>query len=240
MNQCVLIVEDDPDIGALLRLHVGDGGHQVHVEPNGTRGLLLAQARPWDLVLLDWLLPGTDGVTICRRLRAQGRALPILLLTARSAEHDRILGLDAGADDYVAKPFSVQELKARIRAQLRRAVAMRAGEAPSGAELPMQLGPLHIDPAGRTVRLGEASVALTVREFDLLAYFAKHPGRVFTRSQLLAAVWGAGFDGYEHTVNSHINRLRAKLAVGAVGAVEASCIVTVWGAGYRLDSRLLQ
>ena len=237
MTQHVLIVEDDPDIGALLRLHAGDGGHHVYVEPHGTRGLLLAQAQHWDLVLLDWLLPGTDGVTICRRLRAQGRALPILLLTARSAESDRILGLDAGADDYVAKPFSVQELKARIRAQLRRAVAMRACPAAALAALPMELGLLRIDPAGRTVRLGAASIALTVREFDLLAYFAKRPGRVFTRSQLLAAVWGAGFDGYEHTVNSHINRLRAKLEIAGIGT---SCIVTVWGAGYRLDPRLLQ
>ncbi len=237
MTQRVLIVEDDPDIGALLRLHVGDGGHEAHLESHGTRGLMLAQARPWDLVLLDWLLPGTDGVTICRRLREQGRALPILLLTARSAEADRVLGLDAGADDYVAKPFSVQELKARIRAQLRRAAAMRTELAPARDAPPLQLGLLRVDPAGRSVQLGDVNIALTGREFDLLVYFARHPGRVFTRAQLLSAVWGAGFDGYEHTVNSHINRLRAKLE-GVVA--ETSCIVTVWGAGYRLDSRLLQ
>ncbi len=237
MDQRVLIVEDNPDIGALLRLHAGEGGHEVQVECDGSRGLMLAQARPWDLVVLDWILPGTDGVTICRRLREQGRSLPILLLTARSAEADRILGLDAGADDYVAKPFSVQELKARMRAQLRRAAAMRADPGPAIDEAPLQLGELCIDLVGRTVRLGDAAILLTVREFDLLAHFAKYPGRVFTRSQLLSAVWGSGFDGYEHTVNSHINRLRAKLEAGAAAT---SCIVTVWGAGYRLDSRLLQ
>jgi DNA-binding response OmpR family regulator len=199
--------------------------------------LMLAQARPWDLVVLDWLLPGTDGVAICRRLRAQGRSLPILMLTARSGELDRIRGLDAGADDYVAKPFSLQELKARVRAQLRRASAMRSGPAATAAQAPLQCGALRIDLNARAVSLSQKSINLTGREFELLAHFVRHPGRAFTRTQLLAAVWGSGFEGYEHTVNSHINRLRSKIEATPA---QPRFIVTVWGTGYRFDSGCLQ
>lgn len=237
MDQRVLIIEDDPDIGALLSMHIGECSPEVRLEAHGTRGLMIAQARPWDLVVLDWLLPGTDGVTICRRLRAQGRSLPIVMLTARAGETDRVHGLDAGADDYVAKPFSVQELKARVRAQLRRAGAMRGERAAASVAEPLQIGPLHIDPAARAVRLHGKPVGLTGREFDLLLYFARHPGRAFTRAQLLAAVWGAGFEGYEHTVNSHINRLRAKLEPAPA---RPGYIVTVWGTGYRFDTGTAQ
>jgi DNA-binding response OmpR family regulator len=236
MEQRILIIEDDPDIGALLRLHIGEGKHEVRLETHGTRGLMVAQARLWDLVVLDWLLPGTDGVTICQRLRAQGRSLPIVMLTARAAEHDRVHGLDAGADDYVAKPFSVYELQARVRAQLRRARAMRGTQA-SAETQPLELGSLRLDPNARTVSLRGLPVSVTGREFDLLLHFVKHPGRVFTRQQLLGAVWGAGFEGYEHTVNSHINRLRAKIEPRPA---EPSFVVTVWGIGYRFDSSLLQ
>ncbi len=237
MEQRTLIIEDDPDIGELLRLHIAECGSQVRLEAHGTRGLMLAQARPWDLVVLDWLLPGTDGVAICRRLRAQGRSLPILMLTARSKELDRIRGLDAGADDYVAKPFSLQELKARVRAQLRRASAMRTGPAATAAQLPLQCGALRIDLNARTVGLRQQSISLTGREYDLLVHFVRHPGRAFTRTQLLAAVWGSGFEGYEHTVNSHINRLRSKIEATPA---QPRFIVTVWGIGYRFDSGILQ
>jgi DNA-binding response OmpR family regulator len=237
MQQRILIIEDDPDIGALLHLHIAGNGREVRLESHGTRGLMLAQARRWDLLVLDWLLPGTDGVTICRRLRAEGRSLPILLLTARASEVDRVRGLDAGADDYVAKPFSVLELKARVRAQLRRGCAGHAESVAAVDLAPLQQGPLRIDPASRIVSLDEAALDLTAREFDLLFYFATHPGRVFTRQQLLSAVWGAGFEGYEHTVNSHINRLRAKLEPHADAK---SFITTVWGTGYRYDADRMQ
>jgi DNA-binding response OmpR family regulator len=237
VDQRILIIEDDPDIGELLRLHFSDCGSEVRLEAHGTRGLILAQARPWDLVVLDWLLPGTDGVAICRRLRAQGRSLPILMLTARSGEMDRIHGLDAGADDYVAKPFSLQELKARVRAQLRRAGAMRS-DVPGNQPLErLHRGALCIDLRARTAVLDGQPIALTSREFDLLVHFARYPGRVFTRSQLLAAVWGNGFEGYEHTVNSHINRLRSKIEVSTA---QPRYIVTVWGTGYRFDAGGLQ
>lgn len=237
MEQRILVIEDDPDIGRLLCLHMSACVSHVRWEAHGTRGLLLAQARPWDLIVLDWLLPGIDGVTICRRLRAQGRTLPVLMLTARSSEGDRVHGLDAGADDYVAKPFGTEELKARVRAQLRCAGLLRGALRTENAAAPLLVGALCIDERARSATLRDQPVMLTGREFDLLLHFARHPGRVFTRAQLLAAVWGAGFEGYEHTVNSHINRLRAKLQ-GA--SLEAGPITTVWGTGYRFDVAALQ
>ncbi len=235
MDHRVLIVEDDPDIGALLRLHASQCAREVRLESNGTRGLLVAQAGHWDLIVLDWLLPGTDGISICRQLRANRYRQPILLLTARTCETDRVTGLDAGADDYVAKPFGVEEFKARLRAQLRRSDQLRWAAGPPAADGLMQAGPIQIDPVGRIATLGSNVVALTGREFDLLVHFARHPGRVFTREQLLAAVWGAGFDGYDHTVNSHINRLRAKIEHNPA---KPRYIVTVWGLGYRFDPAL--
>ncbi len=236
MTQRILIVEDDPDIGALLRLHAAEGGNEVRLVAHGTQGLMVAQASGWDLVIVDWLLPGTDGVTICQRLRLQGRLLPILFLTARASEHDRVHGLDAGADDYVAKPFSVLEFKARVRAQLRRAAAIRGEKSGAATATTLELGALYIDPAARIVKFRSRQVPLTGREFDLLWHFATHPNRVFTRQQLLAAVWGSGFEGYEHTVNSHINRLRAKFALDAPSD---SIVSTVWGTGYRFDASRL-
>lgn len=225
----VLIIEDDPDIARLLQMHVARLAGSVRVENHGTRGLMLALARRWDLLLIDWLLPGTDGVEICRRLRNAGRTDRIILLTARTGELDRVTGLDGGADDYIAKPFSLMELLARVRAQLRRVDA-----APSEASAaPVQVGGLRVEPAARGASLDGRNISLTAREFDLLYYFAQRPGQVLTRDQLLAGVWGAGFDGYAHTVNSHINRLRAKLEPEPA---TPRLLVTVWGAGYRLDA----
>jgi DNA-binding response OmpR family regulator len=237
MEQRILIVEDDPDIGALLRLHLSYLCSEVRVERHGARGLILARSLRWDLIVLDWLLPGTDGVQICRLLRTAGRSLPVLLLTARSTEFDRVMGLDSGADDYVSKPFSIHELTARVRAQLRRAAAMRMDQAPLCDSVQVQHGVLRIDPAARSVTVKDSPISLTSREFDLLLYFARHPGRVFTRVQLLTAVWGDGYEGYEHTVNSHINRLRAKLEPDPATPI---AVVTVWGTGYRFDPRGMQ
>jgi DNA-binding response OmpR family regulator len=231
MHHRVLIVEDDPDIGALLRLHVAECASEVRVESNGARALLVAQGGSWNLIVLDWLLPGIDGVSICRQLRANRHREPILMLTSRIGESDRVTGLDAGADDYVAKPFGMDEFKARVRAQLRRSDELLLPHAPQEA-LPAQVGPIRVDTASRVVTLHGESLALTGREFDLLAHFARHPGKVFTREQLLDAVWGAGFDGYAYTVNSHINRLRAKIEPAAV---KPNYIITVWGIGYRFE-----
>jgi DNA-binding response OmpR family regulator len=174
------------------------------------------------------MLPGIDGLELCRRLRAQPNYLPILMLTAKSSELDRVLGLEVGADDYVTKPFSIRELLARVKALFRRVDAM--AETPAESAEVLRSNGLEIDPARRQVRLDGAEVHLTGREFDLLLHFASHPGRVYSRAQLLDLVWGYGHEGYEHTVNSHINRLRAKIEHTPA---DPRYILTVWGVGYK-------
>jgi DNA-binding response OmpR family regulator len=235
-RQHVLIIEDDPDISALVRMQVRECGADVREEASGSRGFLAAQSRNWDLIVLDWILPGLDGISLCRRLRSQQFDYPILMLTARTAEMDRVQGLDAGADDYVAKPFSLRELQARLRAQLRRASVLRSGARLQTPLNPIHVGSLVVDPTARSATVNCRDVGLTNREFELLLHFVSHPARVFSRDQLLRAVWGAGFDGYEHTVNSHINRLRAKIEAEPASP---RLIVTVWGAGYRFDASAL-
>ncbi|MEJ8568092.1 response regulator transcription factor [Elongatibacter sediminis] len=227
----ILVVEDEPDIAALVELHLNDNDFDVAVARDGHEGMRLAFARNWDLVILDLRLPGPDGLSICRALRRDQRFVPILILTSKSAELDRVLGLNLGADDYVTKPFSVSELVARVKAIFRRVDSL-ARENPGGEEV-ITHGRLRIDPARREVSIGGTGVSLTAREFDLLLHFARHPGRVYSRAQLLDAVWGYGHDGYEHTVNSHINRLRAKIESDPS---EPEYVVTVWGVGYKLDS----
>jgi DNA-binding response OmpR family regulator len=185
--------------------------------------------RIFDLVILDRMLPDIDGIEICRRLRREDDYVPVLMLTARSAELDRVLGLELGADDYLTKPFSIPELLARAKAILRRAEAMRRAASEPG-EGPIRVGDLSVDPARRRVTVSGRTVALTAKEFDLLLLFARHPGRVFTRARLLEHVWGYGHSGYEHTVNSHINRLRSKIEPEPS---EPRYLLTVWGVGYR-------
>lgn len=233
MNHRILIAEDDPDIGTLLRLHAADCAAEVRLEDHGTRALLAAQTGTWDLIVLDWLLPGVDGVSICRQLRANQHRQPILMLTSRTSEADRVAGLDAGADDYVAKPFGIEEFKARVRAQLRRADQLRAAPCPEAVPALAQTGPIRVDAAARVAWVHGKKASLATREFDLLAHFVRNPGRVFTRQQLLGAVWGAGFEGYEYTVNSHINRLRSKIEPLPA---KPRHLLTVWGVGYRFDS----
>jgi len=184
----------------------------------------------WDLVLLDLMLPGADGWEVCRHLRARHPDVPVIMLSARSAEAHRVLGLELGADDYLAKPFSMLELVARVRALLRRVQQLRA--APAAAPV-MRFGPWRLDTVRRELLQGELPVPLTLREFDLLHFLARHPGQAFGRGELLQRVWGAGFDGYEHTVNSHINRLRSKIEADPRLPLH---IVTVWGVGYRFDA----
>lgn len=230
MIRDVLVVEDDQDIRNLVALHLRDMGCRVTTAQDGTIGLTHAKNQPYDLMVLDWMLPGIGGVDICREARRCGNHSPILILTAKTMENERITGLDAGADDYVTKPFSVPEFLARVRTIFRRNDALHeAGE--SSRRGTLRLKELSIDGDKRLVHLGAKTVDLTAKEFDLLRYLASHPGQVFTRQQLLDAVWGNGFDGYEHTVNSHINRLRTKIEKNHG---EPEYIVTVWGVGYKM------
>lgn len=231
-SQEVLIIEDDPDIGALVAMQARSCAATVRVETNGLRGLLAAQDPRWDLIVLDWALPGMDGLTLCQRLRAQDCHTPILMLTARVSEEDHVQGLDAGADDFVTKPFSLREVQARIRAQLRHA-ARRFDEKPTpGLVREIEVARFGIDETAQTATCDGRLLPLTEREFELLRHFAQHPNRVFSRDQLLRAVWGTGFDGFEHTVNSHINRLRAKIETDVA---RPRFLVTVWGRGYRFS-----
>ena len=233
MSREILLIEDDSDIAALIRLHLQDLGCTVTVMADGTPALAAAVDQgPWSLVVLDLGLPGVDGLEICRRMRAAERYTPILMLTARGAEEQRVLGLETGADDYLAKPFSVVEFGARVKAILRR--AERLSQAPT-EQRALRVGDLHVDLDRRLARRAGLPVDLTAKEFDLLVHLMRHPARVFSRAQLLDDVWGTTHDTFEHTVNSHINRLRSKIEPDPANP---RYIVTVWGVGYRFAGPL--
>jgi DNA-binding response OmpR family regulator len=229
MNEHLLLVEDDDAIAVALRLHLEDAGYRLHREADGRQAMAAIDRQRWDLVLLDLMLPGADGWEVCRHLRARHADVPVIMLSARSAEAHRVLGLELGADDYVAKPFSMLELVARIRALLRRIEQMRSTAA---ARQDFSFGPFRLDTVRRELLRDGTVVSLTLREFDLLHFLLKHPGRPFSRSELLQRVWGDGFNGYEHTVNSHINRLRSRIEDNPR---DPRRVVTVWGVGYRFD-----
>ncbi len=232
MERRILVIEDNEDIARLVALHLSTLGARVQCLADGREGLQAARDSAPDLVVLDLTLPGLDGLEVCRELRRERAQVPILMLTARSSELDRVLGLELGADDYLVKPFSVLELVARAKALLRRMASLQNAAAPA-AVVPderLAIGGLQIDVARREVRSGERVIELTAKEFDLLLHFARSPGRVMTRLQLLQAVWGYGHSGYEHTVNTHINRLRAKIEADPN---RPDIIQTVWGVGYR-------
>jgi DNA-binding response OmpR family regulator len=229
MNEQLLLVEDDDAIAVALRLHLEDAGFRLHREADGRQAMAAIDRQRWDLVLLDLMLPGADGWEVCRHLRARHADVPVIMLSARSAEAHRVLGLELGADDYVAKPFSMLELVARIRALLRRIEQMRSTAA---ARQDFSFGPFRLDTVRRELLRDGTVVPLTLREFDLLHFLLKHPGRPFSRAELLQRVWGDGFDGYEHTVNSHINRLRSRIEEDPR---DPKRVVTVWGVGYRFD-----
>ena len=228
----ILVAEDQTDIRELLVMNLRGAGYEVAAVADGAAALASQSEHASDLLVLDLMMPGLDGLEVCKALRARGRSTPILMLTAKSTELDRVLGLELGADDYLTKPFSLAELLARVKALLRRADLLRAAQAhPGGDAQAIRNGSLEILPAKRQVRFRGASLEFTALEFDLLLHFASHPGHVFSRSQLLDAVWGYTHDGYEHTVTTHINRLRNKLEADPM---RPELILTVRGAGYKI------
>ena len=231
MPKRILIIEDNTELSDILAMHLRDLHYEVDIEGDGEAGLARAESGSHDLIILDLMLPGIDGIEICRRLRGRQDYIPIIMLTSKSSELDRVLGLEIGADDYVTKPFSIPELLARVKAIFRRGERLRQ---PSGEtdEAVIRAGGLMIDPEKRLVTLDERPVDLTAKEFDLLLRFARNPGRVYSRAQLLDLVWGYGHDGYEHTVNSHINRLRTKIEDNPA---QPRYILTVWGVGYKFS-----
>ena len=233
MNEQILLVEDDAAIADALRLHLEQGGYRLHHESDGLAAISAVDRQRWDLILLDLMLPGADGWDVCRHVRQHHAGVPVIMLSARAAEAHRVLGLELGADDYLAKPFSMLELMARVRALFRRIEQMRSQQ-PAPALLRFgRGGRFRLDTVEHRLLDEQNEVALTQREYDLLAFLARHPGRTFGRDELLRRVWGSGFDGFEHTVNSHINRLRSKVEDDPR---EPRRIVTVWGVGYRFEA----
>ncbi|MFM9915436.1 MAG: response regulator transcription factor [Rhizobacter sp.] len=224
----VLLVEDDFHLAEILSIHLRNEGYAVQHTADGRFGSLLVERGGWDAVILDLMLPGVDGLEICRRARDVARYTPIIMISARGSEIHRILGLEMGADDYLSKPFSVAELLSRLKALLRRIDSIASGLRLDSNGI--ACGDLDIDRLTRQVRLDGRNLDLTPREFELLHHFAQHPERVFSRMELLDRVWSFGHDGYEHTVNTHINRLRGKLEDDPKNPTR---IVTVWGMGYK-------
>jgi DNA-binding response OmpR family regulator len=235
--QTILIVDDEPTIREVVRRYLEHDGFRVQEAADGPTALQILTDSPPDLVVLDIMLPGIDGLAITRRLRDSDepgtlvteREVPIIILTARTGEYDRVHGLQLGADDYVTKPFSPQELVARVRAVLRRT----QGSAPLSAERPLRFDRLLIDPRSREVSIDDRPVVLTAKEFDLLWFMASSPRQVFTRDQLLDQVWGYSFYGDASTVTVHVRRLREKIEIDPA---RPQYIQTVWGVGYKFDA----
>ncbi len=227
----VLIIEDDKNIVDLLDIHLKDLNCRTSVAFDGQTGLDKALGEKYDLIILDIMLDKIDGLEICRRIRANEITTPVLMLTAKAEEIDRVLGLETGADDYLTKPFSVREFIARVKAIFRREKILKEQISKDNKKT-LKYGELFIDPDKRKVLLGDKRVELTPKEFDLLFLLASNPGRSYTREQILSLVWGYEFDGYEHTVNSHINRLRAKIEPDIS---KPRYILTLWGVGYRFS-----
>jgi len=235
MEGSVLIIDDDRDLSDVVAMNLRDLGFRTERAYDGKAGLQKALGGVHSLIILDLMLPQLDGTSVCRRIRERNPFTPILMLTAKSEEADRILGLELGADEYITKPFSVRELMARVKALLRRVATDREalgsgsspGRQPGGL---VRVGDISIDFEKRKVTLAHRTVELTVKEFDLLALFVCNPGRTYSRTDLLNLVWGYQYDGYDHTVNSHINRLRSKIEEDPG---HPRYLKTVWGVGYR-------
>lgn len=242
MKDKVLIVEDEFDIANLIQVHLSELDIDSDICCHGQQGLEQALKHNYQLVMLDVMLPGTNGLDICRQLRQEKPLQAILMLTSKTSETDRILGLELGADDYMTKPFSIRELQARVRTQLRRVHAFIDRSNANISEQSAQqanncgstcLGNLLVDQRYHQVTYKDNAINLTSTEFELLDFLCKNPDQVFSRAQLLDSVWGYNHSGYEHTVNSHINRLRNKLEEDCA---EPKIIQTVWGVGYKLNS----
>jgi len=226
-NHHILVVDDEPQILEVLKLYLTRDGFRVSTANDGNAALSAFETHAPDLVVLDLMLPKIDGLEVFKRLRAK-RTVPIIMLTAKGDEVDRILGLELGADDYIVKPFSPREVVARVKNVLRRA----SPEIHDGADKPITHGELHIDPRTRVVQARGRPVELTSKEFDLLYFLAQHPSQVFTRAQLLDKVWGYEFFGDASTVTVHIRRLREKIEVNPA---EPRYLATVWGVGYKFE-----
>ena len=230
----VLIIEDDQDIAELISIHLSDLVCQIKHCTNGEEGLAIAIAESFDLIILDIMLPGMDGLEVCKKLRAQDVNTPILMLTAKSEEIDKVLGLEIGADDYLTKPFSIREFVARVKAILRRQkIHEKAVDHPTGNVIRIENLIIELDK--RKVTLNDNRVELTPKEYDLLVLLAMHQGKSYSREDLLNIIWGYEFSGYEHTVNSHINRLRSKIESDFS---KPRYILTTWGVGYRFNDEL--
>ncbi len=232
MHENILVIEDDDDINALIALNLESLNYHVTRCNDGIEGLALASENRFDVIVLDIMLPNMDGLQICQTLRSKGIFTPILMLTAKKSEVDRVMGLEVGADDYLTKPFSVLELQARVKALLRRVSFLKQQQNNDDDDNnEMRFGNLLIRQQSRDIVNGK-TMSLTAKEFDLLLYLASFPGEVFSREKLLNAVWGYQHSGYEHTVNSHINRLRAKLEEDPS---KPKHVLTVWGIGYKFN-----
>lgn len=234
-NKTVLIIEDDPNIVELLKIHLHDLGCKVASESDGQKGLASAKEGHFHLIILDITLPGLNGMEICRKVRQTDRQTPILMLTARSEEIDKVMGLETGADDYLTKPFSIREFIARVKVIFRRTEEFAADAAPELTSSVISFSGLEIDLDKRKVTLNNNRVDLSPKEFELITLLASNPGKSYSRKRLLNMVWGYDFEGYEHTVNSHINRLRAKIEEDVSNP---KFILTTWGVGYRFNEEL--
>lgn len=232
--QKVLVIEDDPEIVDLLEIHLKDLSCELIKTYSGEEGLKALKTHAADLVILDIMLPGIDGMEVCRRIRGEQNKVPVLMLTAKSEEIDKVLGLEIGADDYLTKPFSVREFIARVKAIFRRTQMMNESQTTNGSNI-IEIGELKIDIEMRKVLVNGNKVELSPKEFELLILLASNPGKSYNRSRLLNLVWGYDFEGYEHTVNSHINRLRAKIEPDMANP---TYIITTWGVGYKFNEEI--
>jgi DNA-binding response OmpR family regulator len=232
----ILIIEDDQEISQVVAMNIRDLGFETVQIHDGRSGLESALTTRFDLIILDIMLPQLDGISVCRSIREKDPYIPIMMLTAKAEEIDRVMGLELGADDYMTKPFSLRELTARVKALLRRAQTPPPDLRDTGHSELIKQGGLVVDLGKRRVTLNGKELDLTVKEYELLILFAQNPGRAFSRSDLLNLVWGYQFQGYEHTVNTHINRLRNKIEIDPSHPVY---LETVWGVGYRFAEEIL-
>ena len=224
----LLTIEDDDNISTAIEEYFSRVGYDVSTAQDGLAGVELAKRNRPDVVVLDLMLPGMDGLAVCKELRQKNPQMPILMLTAKDDVVDKVLGLEMGADDYITKPFSLRELEARIKSVLRRTRVNVNGDGRD--EAPIMFGELRIDPLRREVSVSGRLVELTPKEFDLLRLFAANPGRVFPRKYLLEKIWNYSYEGYDRTIDSHINRLRAKIEENPDNP---QLVLTVWGIGYK-------